>query len=78
MTIKTITFCDICNPKGAIGQDRRNGPRQDSRGRRHGDHCSWLEGGEDEIIEQGWVITSKGKHVCPKCLHQHKDAVFST
>ncbi len=77
MSIKIMTFCDICNPDCVIGMDRRDKVRADSRGRRGGDAASWIEGDEDDILEKGWIVTSRHKHVCPRCYSQHKDHVFT-
>ena len=77
MTTKTITFCDICNPHCLQPADRRRYPREESSGRRASDHCAWVEGGPEEIAAQGWIVTSRNKHICPRCYLHHKDAVFS-
>lgn len=77
MTTRTFTFCDVCNPHCVQQLDRRGKPRDGQGGRRAGDHCAWVEGGPEEIAEHGWIVTSKNKHICPKCYSHHKEAVFS-
>jgi len=77
MSVKTFTFCDICNPHCQITTDRREQPRDEGSGRRGSDDCSWFEGFPDDSTEDGWIVTSKGKHVCPRCYIHHKEAVFS-
>ena len=77
MSVKTFTFCDICNPDCRIAIDRRDSKRDENSGRRVGDECSWFEGVPEDSAEEGWIVTSKGKHICPSCFVQHKDAVFS-
>jgi len=77
MSVKTFTFCDICNPDCHIPLDRRESKRDENSGRRAGDECSWFEGVPDDSAEEGWILTSRGKHICPRCFVQHKDAVFS-
>ncbi len=77
MTTKTITFCDICNPHCVQPMDRRGRPREGQQGRRATDNCAWVEGAPEEIAEHGWIVTSKGKHICPRCYIHHKEAVFS-
>lgn len=77
MSVKTYTCCDICNTNGYITVDRRDQHRGDSVGRRENDRCSWFEGMPDDSTDSGWIVTSKGKHVCPKCYQHHKEAVFS-
>ena len=77
MSVKTFTFCDICNPHSQIATDRREQPRDEGQGRRGDDDCSWFEGFPEDSAEEGWIVTSKGKHVCPRCYLHHKEAVFS-
>lgn len=77
MAIKTITFCDICNSSCIQQVDRRQNPREGDPGRRHSDACAWIEGEGEDIVDQGWIVTSKNKHICPKCYLHHKDAIFS-
>lgn len=77
MSVKTFTFCDICNQHCIINSDRRNLHRDDSAGRREGDGCNWFEGVPDDSADHGWILTSKGKHVCPRCYLHHKEAIFS-
>lgn len=77
MSVKTYTFCDICNPHAFIAIDRREHPRDAETGRRAGDECSWFEGRPEDSAEEGWIVTSRGKHVCPKCFLHHKEAVFT-
>lgn len=77
MSVKTFTFCDLCNPHCIVITDRRDSARDENSGRRHHDGCSWFEGFPEDSSEHGWIITSKGKHVCPRCYIHHKEAVFS-
>lgn len=77
MSVKTYTFCDICNSNAYIAIDRRDQPREVESGRRIADECSWFEGVPEDSANEGWIITSKGKHICPKCFIHHKEAVFS-
>ena len=77
MSAKTFTFCDICNPHCQITTDRRELVRDEGVGRRGSDDCSWFEGFPEESADNGWIETSKGKHVCPRCYLHHKEAVFS-
>jgi len=77
MSVKTFTFCDVCNQDCQITIERRNTRRDDSVGRREADTSSWYEGVPDDSAENGWIITSKGKNVCPRCYLHHKEAVFS-
>ena len=77
MSVKTYTFCDICNTDGTVVADRRENPRANEAGRRASDQCSWFEGLPEDSADEGWIITSKGKHICPKCFLHHKEAVFS-
>ena len=58
--------------------DRREQSREGiAAGRRFTDNYSWLEGGIDESTQNGWMVTSNNKHICPRCYAKHKDAVFS-
>lgn len=77
MSVKTFTFCDICNPQGQVTVNRREQQRDDSAGRRNSDGFNWFEGFPEESADDGWIVTSKGKHVCPRCYIHHKEAVFS-
>jgi len=77
MTVKTLIFCDICNAHCVQQVDRRKKIRDDSTGRRFSDAGAWIEGDLENISEFGWIVTSKNKHICPRCYQHHKDAVFS-
>lgn len=77
MSIISFTCCDICNPNAQITADRRQQQRDEASGRRNDDICNWIEGAPDDCTDCGWIITSKGKHVCPRCYQHHKEAVFS-
>lgn len=77
MTTKTFTFCDICNTRCIQRLDRRQKAREGASGRRYSDTCAWIEGEDEDIVEQGWIVTSKNKHICPRCYLHHKDAIFS-
>ena len=79
MSIRTFIFCDMCNPHGIRNEERRSSLRRNSEGRRKHDDCSWIEAREVEDIttDHGWIVTTKNKHVCPKCYLRHKEAVFS-
>lgn len=78
MSMKTFIFCDLCNPLCLHQMDRREQSREGiAAGRRFTDNYSWLEGGIDESTQNGWMVTSNNKHICPRCYAKHKDAVFS-
>ena len=68
MSIRTIIFCDICNPQGLRTIEFRRAPRQDTSGRRISDGRSWYQGSVFEAVDSaGWVISEEGKHICPNC-----------
>lgn len=60
-----------------MADERREKPRESTFGRRATDHCNSIEGTPDDCSEYGWIVTSKGKHVCPQCYLEHKEAVFT-
>lgn len=77
MAVKTLIFCDLCNTHCVQQVDRRKKVREDSIGRRATDAGAWIEGDVETIAEYGWIVTSRNKHICPRCYQHHKDAVFS-
>ncbi|WP_126454973.1 hypothetical protein [Sulfuriflexus mobilis] len=62
MAIRTFIFCDVCNPQGNRAID--NGSQY---GRRYADGRAWFEGDPQEASENGWVCTSEGHNLCPRC-----------
>jgi hypothetical protein len=73
MSIRTIIFCDICNPQGLRSIEFRRAPRDNERsGRRISDGRSWYEGSIYEATASaGWVISEEGEHICPDCQESH-------
>ena len=69
MSIRTIIFCDICNPQGLRSIEFRRAPRDDKRsGRRISDGRTWYEGSVYEATASaGWKISKEGEHICPDC-----------
>lgn len=78
MAIMTFVFCDMCNPHCLTGIERRNPERTGDGGRRGADTSNYIEADDaDSIEEYGWMVTSRNKHICPKCYLRHKESVFT-
>lgn len=75
MSIRTIIFCDICNPQGLRSIEFRRAPRDDKRsGRRISDGRTWYEGSVYEATASaGWLINEEGEHICPDCKESDAD-----
>lgn len=73
MSIRTIIFCDICNPQGLRSIEYRRAPRDNERGgRRISDGRAWYEGSVYEAAASaGWFISEKGEHICPGCKNSN-------
>jgi hypothetical protein len=68
MSIRKFIFCDICNPQGLRTIEFRRAPRDNERtGRRISDGRSWFEGELNNAIDNDWVCTPDGQHICPAC-----------
>jgi hypothetical protein len=68
MSIRKIIFCDICNPQGMRPIEFRRTPRENERtGRRLSDGRAWIEGELTIAIDNGWLCTPDGQHICPTC-----------
>ena len=69
MAIRQFIFCDICNPQAVRSIEFRRGPRLGERtGRRISDGRAWFEGELKAAMDQGWMLTVDGQHICPCCL----------
>jgi hypothetical protein len=73
MSIRTIIFCDICNPQGLRSIEFRRAPRKDERnGRRISDGRACYQGSIYEAMASaGWIINEEGEHICPGCKESH-------
>jgi hypothetical protein len=68
MSIRKIIFCDTCNPQGMRPIEFRRAPRSNERtGRRISDGRAWIEGELNNAINNGWLYTPDGRHICPAC-----------
>lgn len=69
MSVKTFVFCDICNVKAVrLLDDRRYFEREgEMGGRRISDGRHWFEGSVHEAVAAGWVMDSRGRHICARC-----------
>lgn len=69
MSIRSFVFCDICNPQGIRTIEFRRAPRKEDirNGRRICDGRFWFEGNLSAAVQNGWITTEKGKHICPSC-----------
>ncbi|MEQ1622019.1 MAG: hypothetical protein ABL919_11475 [Methylococcales bacterium] len=68
MSIRKFIFCDICNPQGMRPIEFRRSPREGERtGRRISDGRAWIEGNVQIAVDNGWLVTSDGRHICPTC-----------
>jgi len=68
MSIRKIIFCDICNPQGMRPIEFRRTPRENERtGRRLSDGRAWIEAELSIAINNGWLCTADGRHICPSC-----------
>lgn len=67
MTIRTLIFCDVCNPLGLRTENDGF-----LKNRRETDFRTWYEGGEKDAEKSGWTKTAGGRNLCPKC--QQKNA----
>ncbi len=76
MSIRTIIFCDICNPQGLRAIEFRRAPREDERnGRRISDGRAFFQGSVYEAISSGgWVIGEEGEHICSGCKNLHSSS----
>ncbi len=78
MSLRSFVFCDICNPEGyRCIEHRRPSQRDDYYGRRVSDGRAWYEGDDSAAIENGWVISDEGRHICPHCLEHHSPVTDS-
>jgi len=72
MSIRKIIFCDICNPRGIKTIEFRRMQREnESTGRRITESRAWIEGEINDAIENGWLCTPDGQHICPACRKRH-------
>jgi hypothetical protein len=73
MSIRTIIFCDICNPQGLRAIEFRRAPREDKRnGRRISDGRASYQGSIYEATTLGgWIISEEGEHICSDCKTIH-------
>jgi len=72
MSIRKIIFCDICNPRALKAVDfRRVNRESEPTGRRITEGRAWIEGEIADAVENGWLCTSNGQHVCPVCRIRH-------
>ena len=68
MSIRKFVFCDICNPQGMRSIEFRRATRHNERaGRRISDGRAWIEGELINAINNGWLCTPDGRHICPAC-----------
>ncbi|MGZ5056435.1 MAG: hypothetical protein ACXWAT_16040 [Methylobacter sp.] len=72
MSIRTIIFCDICNPRGIKTTEFRRAHRENEpAGRRITENRSWIEGEIADAVENGWLCTAEDQHICPICRTRH-------
>ena len=75
MSIRTFTFCDVCNPLGIrCPEQRRDVHRDPLIGRRHTDGRAWIEGDSEFAIESGWVNDGENHYICPGCSERGLEA----
>jgi hypothetical protein len=73
MSIRKIIFCDICNPLGLRSVEfRRTFRESESAGQRISDGRAWIEGDIFHAVENGWLCTPEGQHICPACKNRHR------
>lgn len=68
MSIRTIIFCDHCNPLGLRTINDRF-----TKNRRLGDYRTWYEGNLEEAHDAGWRKSVSGHDLCPKCYENRLD-----
>jgi hypothetical protein len=74
MSIRKIIFCDICNPRGIRAVEFRRTPRENGgAGQRVSDGRAWIEGDISNAVENGWLCTPEGQHICPTCKKRHRE-----
>lgn len=68
MSIRTIVFCDICNPRALKSVElRRERQGEERAGRRLTEGRAWLEGELSDAVANGWLYMPDGRHICPAC-----------
>ena len=72
MSIRKIIFCDICNQRRLKTVEFRRAYREnESTGRRITESRAWIEGDVTDAVENGWLCTPDGQHICPICRIRH-------
>jgi|SaaInlStandDraft_2_1057019.scaffolds.fasta_scaffold172482_1 hypothetical protein len=72
MAIRSIMFCDLCNPQSIRALDRRTSMMVDRRtGRRANDARMSVLRVENEPPPEDWLCDdAKQMHVCPWCVER--------